>query len=115
MEVLTADYYNSGGNVYIYYGKLEDGKYYSLSGSTLYILNADYGENLTDEFYEKTDGDCYEWEQKHILEQFSFPTSDAEIKKTGKNIFKKLKELYPNSDRWEDRCCAELCLEGVTL
>ena len=109
MEVIKAKYYNSGGNVLVYYGQLENGRYFSLSMNQLFILDADYAETLTEEFYNETEGDTYEWDKKHTLESYSFPSTDKDAIDTVKNIFKKLKEIYPNGD-WDRLCKGELLM-----
>ena len=96
MEVINATYYNSGGNVYIYYGKLENGQYFSLSMNELFILDADFSETLTLDFIFETKGDTSEWDKQHIKERYSFPTDDSYILELGNKIFDKLEEKYPN-------------------
>ena len=46
----------------------------------------------------ETEGDTYEWNKKHTLESYSFPSTGRDAIDTVKNIFKKLKEIYPNGD-----------------
>ena len=107
-NVISAKYFNSGGGCITYYGQLENGKYFVLGLNHLMILNADYGDTLTDEFYEKTGGDTYDWEKEHTLEQYSFPTSEKYPNDIVTAIFEKLKETYPNRNDWDDLCNTEL-------
>lgn len=110
MEIVTANFFDSGGYCYIYFGKLDDCRYYSLGSDILLILKKDYGETLTDEFFEETGGDTYDWEQENIIEQYEIPLTDKEMIKLGKAIFAKLKEKYPKGD-WDRICKSELGLQ----
>lgn len=70
MHITEIDYENTGGQVDVYYGKLSDGKYFALStdDTVAYILDADYAYTMTDEFFEDTEGDSYEWMESHWLD-----------------------------------------------
>ncbi len=58
----------------------------------------------------ETEGDTYKWNKKHTLESYSFPSTDRDAIDTVKNIFKKLKEIYPNGD-WDRLCKGELLIK----
>ena len=68
--ITKIDRYNSGGNVMIYYGKLDNGKYFVFDMDSLSILDTDYAETLTDEFYAETDGDTFDWDAKHVIKTY---------------------------------------------
>ena len=110
MNVISAKDYNSGGNVLVYYGKLDNGRYYSLGLNQLFILDADYEETLTEKFYNETEGDTYEWNKQHIIEKYEFPTNDNYATDIVKDIFKVLKETYPDMRDWDALCNKELCI-----
>lgn len=62
---------DTGGHVFTYYGKLSNGQYFVLGLGAVMLCDADYGETLTEEFYDQTGGDTYEWEQDHKIAEFS--------------------------------------------
>ena len=59
--------------MYVYYGSLKNGNYFWLCEDDLLICDSDPAEVYTEEFFEKTDGDTYDWEQEHVINMFMFP------------------------------------------
>ena len=53
--------------------------------------------------------DSWKGYKKHTLESYSFPSTDKDAIDTVKNIFKKLKEVYPNGE-WDRLCKGELLM-----
>ena len=79
VHVVDADYENTGGGINTYYGKLSNGQYFVFGLGSVMICDADYGETFTEEFFDQTGGDTYEWEQEHKIAEFS------DVKKVSKN------------------------------
>jgi len=75
--------YHSGGGVIVHYGLLSNGNYFTYSLDTFCILDSDYGETLTEKFFEETDGDTYDWDKEHCLKVYDlsneYPTEIKEI------------------------------------
>lgn len=77
-EVIQANKEMTGGNCYVYYGRFSDGTYFSFCLNTFIIWNADYGITFTQEFYDETEGDTYQWEQDHLLEIYNYPSKEVD-------------------------------------
>ena len=59
--------FNSGGNIMVYYGKLlNSDKFFVYGNDILSILNADYGETLTEDFVQ----DSFWWEKEHTIKNY---------------------------------------------
>ena len=74
----------TGGGIMTYWGLLDDGRYYVFSTLGSFAFgNSDYGYTFTIPFYNKTGGDCYEWEKKHYKVRFDenegYPNEVKEI------------------------------------
>lgn len=82
---------NTGGNVNVAWGSLEDGRYFALGCEVLNIYDKDEYEAMNEEDY---DGG-YEWQLKHTLESYSFEMDEyKEIQK----------QLYERCSEYEKRC-----------
>ena len=65
IKILYAKSEMTGGNIWTYWGRLEDGRYYAFTDTTFGFYDADYGYTMTEEFFNETEGDSWEWEQEH--------------------------------------------------
>ena len=92
MFVVEIDYENTGGQVDVYYGKLSNGKYFALStdNTVVYILDADFAYTMTDEFFEDTEGDSYDWMENHWLDTVSISKCDFVNANCNEQIFNKM-------------------------
>ena len=70
MKVVKADLLNAGGNCKVIWGQLDNDKYFVFERETFSFLDADYGETLTDEFFERTSGDTSEWDKAHVIKSY---------------------------------------------
>ena len=77
-KVIEAHQELTGGNCYVFFGKFNDGTYFSFGLDTFIIWDADYGITFTQEFYDETEGDTYQWEQDHLLEKYNYPSKEIE-------------------------------------
>ena len=77
-KVIEANLEMTGGNCYVFYGKFSNNTYFSFGLDTFMIWDADYGETFTKEFFDKTDGDTYEWEKDHLLKKYKYPCKEIE-------------------------------------
>ena len=86
--IKTFDGFNSGGNIEIFYGQLENKLYYchSQMGEEVRIYDK---EPFTEEYYE----DSYEWEKHHCIAKFS---SDSEI---GYWLFEQMSDQFKKEPR----------------
>ncbi len=98
-SVTVAD---TGGRVKVYYGGLDNGLDYALGSESLIICDADYGETLTDEFFNKTEGDTFDWEQKHVKESFDL-SSDAKFPQHVTDIVMQVFSYLGEDPGWYNR------------
>ena len=80
-----AKWFNSGGGIIVYYGKLNNGLYFSYGEDTLIIFDDDYEhtriEGLTDE-----------WVEKHIVECIDVTDIYGKIGKAVTELIKEIKD-----------------------
>ncbi len=77
-SVTNASYEETGGGCYTYWGKMSNGQYFVFGLNNLAILDADYGETMTEAFFNETEGDTTEWEKAHTIEVMQYPSEGAD-------------------------------------
>ena len=81
LQITEIHMMDTGGGCKTYFGKLSDGTYFVFGLGSLMLCDADYAEVFTQEFFDKTGGDTYEWEKEHKKFEFTDPKKVPEDKK----------------------------------
>ena len=101
LNVITADYEETGGGCYTYYGQLSNEQYFSFGLNVFAIFDADFGYLLTDEGFEETEGDWTDWINAHQITEYEYPIKNRQYpEKLIEETFELLKIKYPGRDEW---------------
>ena len=115
MNVIEVTHYDGGGNCNVYYDKMDNGKHFLLSQGNLSILDADWAETLTEEFFDETEGDTLDWGKEHTLERYEYPIAEQKEKhpeQIVRQAFEILKKKEPKAPwNWDEYCLDEIGIE----
>ena len=80
LHVTKADYEMTGGGCYTFWSELNDGRYIVFNNDYFGYLDSNYGEVMTQEFFDKTGGDSTDWEEEHTLVSVEYPFTRKEMR-----------------------------------